>query len=61
LLLLVAAVLEGVLRQTIIDTNQRLAIGFATLVLWSVWFSLAGRRRSTTPDSRPRSESADSQ
>jgi uncharacterized membrane protein SpoIIM required for sporulation len=52
LLLLVAAVLEGVLRQTVIDTNQRLTIGFATLAVWIVWFSLAGRRKPASDDSQ---------
>lgn len=45
LLLLVAAVLEGVLRQTIIDTNVRLLIAFTSLILWTAYFTLAGRRR----------------
>jgi len=43
LMLLVAALLEGVFRQTIANTDQRLAIAFTTLVFWAVYFSFAGR------------------
>jgi uncharacterized membrane protein SpoIIM required for sporulation len=43
LMLLVAAVLEGVFRQTIANTDQRLAIAFASLLLWMVYFTFAGR------------------
>jgi uncharacterized membrane protein SpoIIM required for sporulation len=45
LMLLVAAVLEGVFRQTIANTDQRLAIAFTTLVFWAVYFTFAGRRK----------------
>jgi len=45
LMLLVAAVLEGVFRQTIANTDGRLAVAFATLVFWTVYFTLAGRRK----------------
>jgi uncharacterized membrane protein SpoIIM required for sporulation len=45
LMLLVAAVLEGVFRQTIANTDERLAIAFATLALWTVYFTFAGRGR----------------
>jgi uncharacterized membrane protein SpoIIM required for sporulation len=44
LMLLVAAVLEGVFRQTIVSTDQRLAIAFGSLVFWALYFSLVGRR-----------------
>jgi uncharacterized membrane protein SpoIIM required for sporulation len=44
LMLLVAAVLEGVFRETVGNTDQRLAIAFATFVLWTAYFSFAGRR-----------------
>ncbi len=49
LMLMVAAVLEGVLRQTIANTDQRLAIAFASLIFWILYFAFAGRtkRRST--------------
>jgi uncharacterized membrane protein SpoIIM required for sporulation len=45
-MLLVAAILEGVLRQTIANTDGRLLIAFSTLLLWSTYFSLAGRRKA---------------
>ncbi len=44
LMLLVAAVLEGVFRQTIVNTNARMEIAAATFLLWTAYFSLAGRR-----------------
>jgi uncharacterized membrane protein SpoIIM required for sporulation len=45
LMLLVAAVLEGVFRQTIVDTNTRIAIAAATFLFWSVYFVFGGRRQ----------------
>jgi uncharacterized membrane protein SpoIIM required for sporulation len=45
LMLLVAAVLEGVFRQTIANTDGRLAVAFATLLFWTVYFTFAGRRK----------------
>ncbi|MCU1233608.1 MAG: hypothetical protein JWP63_1575, partial [Candidatus Solibacter sp.] len=44
-MLLVAAVLEGVFRQTIANTDQRLMIALASLFFWVAYFTLAGRRR----------------
>lgn len=44
-MLLVAAVLEGVFRQTIANTDQRLVIALASLCFWIAYFTLAGRRR----------------
>jgi uncharacterized membrane protein SpoIIM required for sporulation len=44
LMLLVAAVLEGVFRQLIYVTNMRLAIGIASLLLWTAYYSLVGRK-----------------
>ena len=46
-MLLVAAVLEGVFRQTVANTDQRLAIAFASFVFWTVYFTFVGRRRTT--------------
>ncbi len=45
LMLLVAAILEGVFRQTIGDTNLRVSIGAATLIFWTLYFTLGGRRK----------------
>ena len=45
-MLLVAAFLEGVLRQTVANTDGRLLIAFATLLIWSAYFSLVGRRNA---------------
>jgi uncharacterized membrane protein SpoIIM required for sporulation len=47
LMLLVAAVLEGVFRQTIVSTDQRLAIAFGSFVFWALYFSFVGRRKRT--------------
>jgi len=44
LMLLVAAMLEGVFRQTIANTDQRLAIAFGTFLFWIAYFTFAGRR-----------------
>jgi len=46
LMLLVAAVLEGIFRQTVANTDQRLAIAFASFVFWTVYFTFVGRRRT---------------
>jgi uncharacterized membrane protein SpoIIM required for sporulation len=43
LMLIVAAVLEGFFRQLIGDTNVRLSIALATLVLWTAYYACAGR------------------
>ncbi len=43
LMLIVAAILEGVFRQLIGDTNVRLSVGLASLVLWTAYYALAGR------------------
>ncbi|MGA2131885.1 MAG: stage II sporulation protein M [Bryobacteraceae bacterium] len=44
LMLLVAAVLEGVFRQLITATDVRLAIAAASLALWTLYFTRAGRK-----------------
>jgi uncharacterized membrane protein SpoIIM required for sporulation len=46
LMLLVAAVLEGVFRQLIADTNVRLSVALASLLLWTVYYALTGRRET---------------
>ena len=46
LMLLVAAVLEGVFRQTIGDTNLRVSVAAGTLLFWTLYFTLAGRRKT---------------
>ena len=45
LMLLVAALLEGLARQLIEDTIARLAVGWGMLALWLVYFLGAGRGR----------------
>ena len=45
MMLMVAALLEGVGRQTVIDTNLRLAVALGSLIFWAAYFGLAGRRR----------------
>lgn len=47
LMLLVAAVLEGVFRQTIANTDGRLTVAFASLLFWVVYYSFAGRGKRT--------------
>jgi uncharacterized membrane protein SpoIIM required for sporulation len=46
LLFFVAAILEGCFRQLVQSTEWRFAIGGGTLVLWLLYFTLAGRGRS---------------
>ncbi|GAB1363073.1 stage II sporulation protein M [Rhodobacter sp.] len=43
LMLIAAAVLEGVFRQTVQSTEARLAIGWGIGALWTAWLALAGR------------------
>ena len=52
LMLVVAALLEGLGRQLVTDTSTRLAIGCTMLVLWLVYFAFCGRpvRRSQSRD-----------
>jgi uncharacterized membrane protein SpoIIM required for sporulation len=45
LMLLVAGLLEGFARQLVRDDTARLAIGGAMLLLWTGYFTLAGRHR----------------
>lgn len=45
-MLVVAAVLEGFVRQRVADTGLRLAIGWGIAALWLAYFTLAGRGRS---------------
>jgi len=47
LMLLVAAVLEGIFRQTIVNTDVRLAIAFTSFVFWALYYTLVGRERRT--------------
>ena len=47
LMLLVAAVLEGIFRQVIANTDERLTVAFVTLLFWTLYFTLVGRRRQT--------------
>jgi uncharacterized membrane protein SpoIIM required for sporulation len=46
-MLLVAAVLEGVFRETVANTDQRLLIALASLLFWTLYFLLMGRRSRT--------------
>jgi uncharacterized membrane protein SpoIIM required for sporulation len=43
LMLLVAAVLEGVFRETVANTDQRLIIAFASFLFWTLYFTFVGR------------------
>ncbi len=45
LMLLVAAVLEGIFRQTIVNTDQRLAIAFTSFAFWALYYTFVGRER----------------
>ena len=45
LMLLVAAVLEGIFRQTVVNTDQRLAIAFTSFLFWTLYFMFVGRRK----------------
>ena len=45
LMLLVAAVLEGVFRQVVVNTDQRLVIAFVSFLFWTLYFVFLGRRR----------------
>jgi uncharacterized membrane protein SpoIIM required for sporulation len=45
LMLVVAAFLEGVVRQTVLDTNLRLTIATVSLLFWVLYFGVVGRRR----------------
>jgi uncharacterized membrane protein SpoIIM required for sporulation len=45
LMLFVAALLEGFLRQTVQDMTMRYAIGWGMGLIWLAWFFLAGRER----------------
>jgi uncharacterized membrane protein SpoIIM required for sporulation len=45
MLLLVAGLLEGLVREQVIDTASRYWIGGVALVLWGLWFGLVGRGR----------------
>ena len=48
-MLLVAAVLEGLGRQLIVDTSARLAVGGTMLVLWLVYFVFSGKPSRGSP------------
>ena len=43
LMLLVAAVLEGVFRETVVNTDLRLIIAFTSFLFWTLYFMLVGR------------------
>jgi len=44
-MLFVAAILEGVFRQTVTNTDQRLAVAFFSLVFWVAYFGFVGKER----------------
>jgi uncharacterized membrane protein SpoIIM required for sporulation len=46
LMLMVAAVLEGVFRQLIANTDVRLSVALASLVLWTMYYSRTGREHA---------------
>ena len=48
-MLFVAALLEGLGRQLVIDTTARMAVGCTMFVLWLAYFALAGRPTSMGP------------
>jgi uncharacterized membrane protein SpoIIM required for sporulation len=43
-MLVVAAVLEGVFRETVVNTDQRLTIAFVSFLVWTLYFTFAGRQ-----------------
>lgn len=47
LMLLVAGLVEGILRQTITNPEVRLSIGWGLGLLWVLWLSLSGRGGAT--------------
>jgi uncharacterized membrane protein SpoIIM required for sporulation len=47
IMLVVAAVLEGFIRQLVTDTGARLAIGWSVAALWLAYFAFAGRNRTS--------------
>ena len=46
MMLVVAALLEGLGRQLVQDQSTRIAIGWGVGALWLLWFALGGRERS---------------
>jgi len=44
-MLFAAAILEGVFRQTVANTDHRLAVAFFSLVFWVAYFGFVGRER----------------
>ncbi len=44
LLLFVAGLMEGLVREQVTDTHARYIIGGVALLLWGLWFGLGGRR-----------------
>ena len=42
-MLLISGFLEGVVRQVVVSTPGRFVVGGITLVLWLLYFTLAGR------------------
>lgn len=55
---LIAAVIEGFLRQSSLETSARLAFALLTAVFWSAFFVIGSRRRAT-PDSALESPDTD--
>jgi hypothetical protein len=50
-MLIVAGLLEGIVRQTVHPIDVRFAVAGGTALLWSAYFLLAGRRVATAePD-----------
>jgi uncharacterized membrane protein SpoIIM required for sporulation len=44
-MLLVAGLIEGIFRQTVLDVGIRYAVALATLLFWAFYFGFVGRRR----------------
>lgn len=53
-MLVIAAVLEGVLRQAIVSTDIRLTVAIASLAFWLLYFALAGRNHKENGIAIPR-------
>lgn len=53
LMLIVAAFIEGFLRQLIQEPWQRLAIGWGMGLLWAIWLMFSGRERPVPGSTRP--------
>jgi uncharacterized membrane protein SpoIIM required for sporulation len=47
---LIAAIIEGIFRQSVQDPAARWAVALASLLLWAAYFTFGGRNRGRDPD-----------